>query len=367
MKKTILVCLSILICFGCLTVQAAENIQTPVVLCSADPVYALDLVYSVPAGASVSRVTCTVSGCMYDWNYVASEAKLYVSFASATPLPQSAALAQITATAPVSLKSMLADGIARENVYASHKEVIVPAAAPTWCTTGTTGGSTCERCGAVLQKDTLLPPTGPDYVLPDTGFIVAGGFYDIGTVPNAVVTPVSRTESVISLPADVDNDGVYEMLSAYADGLSLHCSGVTADATYTIQLVSDEDATVLYSETLMAAGNTLSCTLWPSFPDKTGSMSLRITSNAPGFAAVRIPVHYAVFGRYNTSDYMMGDVNFDGCVDLRDIIVLTSDAVFGRSYETAQNKSADVNGDLCFDLQDLIVITSDEHFGKNLS
>ena len=354
-------------CLGCLTAQAAESIQTPVVLCSADPVYALDLVYSVPAGASVSRVACAVSGCMYDWNYVASEANLYISFASATPLPQAAALAHITATAPVSLQVMLADGVARENVYASHREVIIPAAAPTWCTTGTTGGITCERCGAALQKDTLLPSTGPDHVLPNTGFIVAGGFYDVGAASNAVVTPVSRTGSVISLPADVDNDGVYESLFAHADGLSLRCSGAAAGAAYTIQLVSDENSSVLYSETLQADGDTLTCTLWPSSPDKTGSMTLSITSNAPGFTAVRIPVHYAVFGRYNTSAYLMGDVNFDGCVDLRDIIVLTSNTVFGRSYETVQNKSADVNGDLCFDLQDLIVITSDEHFGKTLS
>ncbi|MDD4773820.1 MAG: hypothetical protein PHZ09_09505 [Eubacteriales bacterium] len=60
-----------------------------------------------------------------------------------------------------------------------------------------------------------------------------------------------------------------------------------------------------------------------------------------------------------------GDVNSDGCIDLQDVILLTSSNTFSRSYETAINRTADINGDRCFDLQDLIIITSLKNYNKN--
>ena len=59
-----------------------------------------------------------------------------------------------------------------------------------------------------------------------------------------------------------------------------------------------------------------------------------------------------------------GDVNGDGCIDLRDLVTLTSDLNFGLSYEEAADKSADVNGDRSFDLRDLVIITSDAGYGR---
>jgi len=59
-----------------------------------------------------------------------------------------------------------------------------------------------------------------------------------------------------------------------------------------------------------------------------------------------------------------GDVNGDGCVDLKDVTELTSSLVYGKVFSEVENKSADVNGDGCFDLKDLVIITSDENYGK---
>ena len=59
-----------------------------------------------------------------------------------------------------------------------------------------------------------------------------------------------------------------------------------------------------------------------------------------------------------------GDINDDGCIDLRDLVALTSDLNFGLSYEKAADKSADVNGDRSFDLRDLVIITSDAGYGR---
>lgn len=59
-----------------------------------------------------------------------------------------------------------------------------------------------------------------------------------------------------------------------------------------------------------------------------------------------------------------GDANGDGCVDLKDVTMLTSSLVYGKVFSEVENKSADINGDGCFDLKDLTIITSDKHYGK---
>ena len=59
-----------------------------------------------------------------------------------------------------------------------------------------------------------------------------------------------------------------------------------------------------------------------------------------------------------------GDANSDGCVDIKDVIMLTSDAVYGQEYGSVDAKDADINGDRCFDIKDLMIITSDSNYGK---
>jgi len=59
-----------------------------------------------------------------------------------------------------------------------------------------------------------------------------------------------------------------------------------------------------------------------------------------------------------------GDVNGDGCVDLKDVTQLTSSRTYGMAFDEAENKLGDVNGDGCFDLKDLVIITSDKNYGK---
>ena len=63
-------------------------------------------------------------------------------------------------------------------------------------------------------------------------------------------------------------------------------------------------------------------------------------------------------------ELIAGDVNGDGCVDLKDITALTSADTYGRSSEEAKTASADVNGDGCFDLKDLSIIASEKNYGK---
>ena len=60
-----------------------------------------------------------------------------------------------------------------------------------------------------------------------------------------------------------------------------------------------------------------------------------------------------------------GDVNGDGCIDLKDVTLLTSSNTYGKTYDEADTKSADVNGDGRFDLKDLTIITSEKNYGKS--
>ena len=60
-----------------------------------------------------------------------------------------------------------------------------------------------------------------------------------------------------------------------------------------------------------------------------------------------------------------GDVNGDGCIDLKDVSALTSSDTYGLTSEDAKTSSADINGDGCFDLLDLTIITSDKNYGKS--
>ena len=60
-----------------------------------------------------------------------------------------------------------------------------------------------------------------------------------------------------------------------------------------------------------------------------------------------------------------GDINGDGRIDLQDVVILTSEKTYGRSYEEVVNQSADVNGDKIFDLQDLAIITSQKGYSQS--
>ncbi len=66
-----------------------------------------------------------------------------------------------------------------------------------------------------------------------------------------------------------------------------------------------------------------------------------------------------------TMTLISGDANGDGCVDLKDVTLLTSSNTYGKTYDEAAAKSADINGDKCFDLKDLTIITSDKNYGKS--
>lgn len=62
---------------------------------------------------------------------------------------------------------------------------------------------------------------------------------------------------------------------------------------------------------------------------------------------------------------LAGDVNADGCVDLKDVVALTSSDTYNLSFDDAVCKEADINGDGCFDVRDLVIITSDNNYNKS--
>lgn len=59
-----------------------------------------------------------------------------------------------------------------------------------------------------------------------------------------------------------------------------------------------------------------------------------------------------------------GDINNDGCIDLKDVTLLTSSNTYGKTFADAECKLADINGDGVFDLKDLVIITSEKNYGK---
>ena len=168
MKKAVTILITFMLLIS--SVSAAAKTITPsvcdfgVALCYDGDAYSVDYILDVPTDAEVLSVSLNIENCFYDWNYVKSEARLYISLASANVIPETDSIATVRmqATLPyLTPYSVTINGSARNNDYFYHKSVTLDSVEPGFDTPGSYGGKICSGCGAVLEEGKELSPTGP--------------------------------------------------------------------------------------------------------------------------------------------------------------------------------------------------------------
>jgi hypothetical protein len=158
-------------------------------------------------------------------------------------------------------------------------------------------------------------------------------------------------------------------------------SGVTLSGQVTSQnpqkkitLALYQGDVIRYTTEINAASGTAPLTQTFCFPNvAAGTYDLVITKDEhlsftiTGITVANKSIDLAAHGNpaISHATLVSGDINSDGCIDLQDVVLLTSENTYSKPYEDAQNKAADVNGDTLFDLQDLVIITSDKNYGKS--
>lgn len=164
MKKYLSVFLAVWLCFFCSAAKAEDSVQIPVVICTSGAVYAVDYTFRVNGDADIQDVRCAFSGGMLEWSYDASEARLYISLASAYAFPKTEHAAFVTADAGISLslESVMVNGIPQTDVYSAHTESEIPAVPPTCDNGGWTAGKKCSVCGYIMEQPQPVPALGPD-------------------------------------------------------------------------------------------------------------------------------------------------------------------------------------------------------------
>ena len=132
-----------------------------VILCYTGEVCGIDLIYAVPAGTEIEKVSFP-AGSLGDWNYVEAEGRLYISAASAEPMDLAAPLAQINANgAELTLEAVSVNGGRWDEPVLTHTPEQIAGTPPTCDRPGVTDGSVCARCGAVLVPQQEIPAIGP--------------------------------------------------------------------------------------------------------------------------------------------------------------------------------------------------------------
>lgn len=161
MKKLICMLAALLTALVLCAPAAAEALPERVTICCPGEIIAVDLVYTVPAGAEIRSVRFP-EGLRGEWNYIAEKNRLRIAVASPSPLELADAIAEIDAGgAKLTLQEILVNGQQWESPVLTHTPKAVAGKQPTCDQPGLSDGSVCAACGAVLQAQSVLPATGP--------------------------------------------------------------------------------------------------------------------------------------------------------------------------------------------------------------
>ena len=162
MKKFLTILIAILLLFSSIAVYADADYTYDVSLCYSGDAFSVDYVFGVPDGVEILSVLISDTNCFYDWNYVKSEARLYLSLASGNVIPKAKTIATVKTSvdAELSLISMKVNGKTTTNGF-EHIPQDMEYVAPGYDTPGLSGGKTCSNCGIVLKEPETVPPTGP--------------------------------------------------------------------------------------------------------------------------------------------------------------------------------------------------------------
>ena len=163
MRKFLSFLLAFMLMVPCCGVIAQEVIETPVALCYNEDAYSIDYEFLVSDNANITNVRLELSGCFYDWNYVKTDARLYISLASANPIPKSIAVATIISDDAITVSplSIRVNGIISNNAKCNHTETKTDALAPSVEKPGMSEGLKCTDCELVIKESEEIPATGP--------------------------------------------------------------------------------------------------------------------------------------------------------------------------------------------------------------
>ena len=411
MKKILSTVLIFALVIGSL-VYAEDVFTTELTICTGEEVYSADIVCTVGGSTEITSVKLNVEGCIYDWNYVKKDARLYVSLASASPISLTRAVATVTATDDVAIEieSVVINGDSKLSVSLVHTEEEMPRQPATEDSVGYSAYGVCVLCGALVEAPRELPtvtlsPKGASYRVgksarelkvdatvgdgsellyewfkSDTSSNEGGTLVGTGKTytPStdtvgvsyyyAVITSVStskyvadaRTEPVqIKVLPESDSMILLGEVTSYNPGnetkVSLSIDGEDVYTVYIPATTGSGTATAVFSFEDVAPG------VYDLVITKSGHLSYTVRD-------VSVDEDVDLRGHENplVSNITLtaGDVNGDGCVDLKDVTLLTSSNTYGKTFSDAETKSADINGDRCFDLKDLTIITSDKNYGK---
>lgn len=180
--------------FPSLGVYAGARVETPVSICCIGDLYSVD--YEFEAWGDIEDVTCSVPDALFSWNYIKNDARLYISFAAASPVKVGIA-ATVISNGEIFLNpvSVRLNGYLTETKCISHAETAMPEVAPTHDADGSRGGVICARCGYVISEPTVLPATGPQIsaTLSTGGTLtVSGAMSDCETAENCVLLSVYK-------------------------------------------------------------------------------------------------------------------------------------------------------------------------------
>lgn len=105
MKKILslilITCVLSVVAISC--VWAASDYTYPVIIRQQGDVYSVDYVFKVEGECDITAVIAMDENCLLDWNFVESEARLYISLASANPIAKKAKIAEVKSTAKIKL------------------------------------------------------------------------------------------------------------------------------------------------------------------------------------------------------------------------------------------------------------------------
>ena len=162
MKKLTSILIAILLLLSSIAVYADADYTYDISLCYSGDAFSVDYVFSVPDGVEILSVSVSDANCFYDWNYVKSEARLYLSLASGNVIPKAKTIATVKTNvdSELSLISMKVNGKTAANAY-EHTPQDMEYVAPGFDTPGLSGGKTCSNCGIVLKEPDAVEPTGP--------------------------------------------------------------------------------------------------------------------------------------------------------------------------------------------------------------
>jgi len=394
-------------------VYAEDVFTTELTICTGEEVYSVDIVCMVKGSTDITSVKLNVKNCIFDWNYVDADARLYISLASATPIALARTIATVTSTdgVDITMESAVINGDSKITVSDTHTEMEIPRQSATDDSLGYSAGSQCSVCGAVIEAPRELPtvtlsPKGASYRVGKSArelkvdatvgdgsdlsfewfkndvnsndggtFIGTGKTYtpstdSVGvTYYYAVVTSLSSSSKYT---ADTRTEPVQIKVLPEGDSMILLGEVTSYNSINETKISLSIDGEDVYTVYVPSSTETGTATSVFSFEGiAPGVYDLVITKNHNlSYTIKDVSVDDDIDLREHDNPLISsitlisGDVNGDGCVDLKDVTQLTSSNTYGMAFDEAETKSADINGDGCFDLKDLVIITSDNNYGK---